>query len=238
MAQYYLADGVNGTDATTPNIAAYQPVSTMRIDARVAPDDYSASADHQTILSQWGATTERDFSLRINTTGKLNLDYEAAATATATNAVTITDGTIGWVRLDVTFHASAGVVTYSEADDQTTEAVGDVTFSQISTHTGLTLPVGSHDYTSLKVISKAAGSADDKFVGKLYQAIYTVDGSAVAHFNADDFNVGDSATATGTDVHTRVWTLAGAGASIQADPSAGNNQNSLATVGMLLRSGA
>ncbi len=214
--QFLDLPGTTGNFASTPDIAAYEPATSMRVDAQVAPVDYSRASDEQAILAQVNVSpaSHLNWFFRLTIGGNLECFWDGAVVATSTVPVSLTDGEPGWTRMDLTLGAGTGVITFYESRDRT-DVVGSVTWQQISTHTGLTLAAQSVN-APLRAGEYNSGTKDP-FDGGIHQARYTVDGSAVAHFDADDFTLGDSDTDTAVDVHGRTWTLNGAGTEIKVD---------------------
>ncbi len=60
---------------------------------------------------------------------------------------------------------------------------------------------------------------DNPLAGRLYQVVVksSIDGTTIAHFNANDFTLGDSDTATAADGTGKTWTINGVNSEIKAD---------------------
>ena len=175
---YYELPGTATNHASAPDIAAYNPTTSVRIDVRAAADDWSRASDEQALMAQW-VGLGLDWLLRLETSGALRFFYDNSSRATSSSAVSISDGSPGWVRCDCTFGAGTAVVTFYESTTDTLDP-DSASYSQISTHTGLTIATSSHQ-DELQIGAQAGVS--DPFDGKLYRARYQVDGTT--QFDAD-----------------------------------------------------
>jgi len=134
------------------------------------------------------------------------------------DAIPLADGVDFWFRttLDVDNGASGYDIKfwYSERTPVSWVQVG-------ATVTGGTTTAIRAGTEALDV-GQAFGGAG--FNGRIYEAIVLngIGGSEVAHFNADDFNVGDSDTDTAVDTTGRTWTINGANSEILSESNPNN----------------
>ena len=217
MAKYLDLPGTASHWATTPDHASFTPTTSHRIDIRLNLPDYSASSI-QALLSQYGTSGgSKHWFFRLEIDADLHwLNNETAELQRSTTVSSLTDNTTGWLRVDITYGAGDGVVTFYQAADSTTEVIGDLTYAQISTHTGLTQTAVTTTQ-QLGMGARAATGASNMVIGRMYQARMQVDGVTVAHFNGADFNLGDSDTATAADTTGKTWTINGTGSQIRDD---------------------
>ena len=171
--------GVSGEYMSAPDISAYDPTTTQRIEARIALTDWTRAADQQNIASQYGATAT-DWLFRVTTDGKLNYFNGGASKATSTAAVPFADGVIGWVACEVTFGSGDAVVTFETSTDDTNDP-DQVSWTELDEDTGLTIT--DQSFADVLLVGAHQGGANDVSEGSFYRVRIIVDGTT--EFDAD-----------------------------------------------------
>lgn len=181
---YFELPGTATNYSRVAAISAYNPSTSMRVDFRGASDDWSRAADEQAVVAQW-AGANLNWLFRLKTDGKLEFFYSGSSRATSSSATTLTDGVSGWLRVDVTFGAGTGVITFYESTTNTLDP-DSVSYSQISTHTGLTIAAVAHN-ANLDMGTQGTSSNNDPFDGKFERVRMQVDGTT--QLNVDFTNI-------------------------------------------------
>lgn len=207
--------GSTGQHASTPDAATLDITGDIDVRVKVALPDWSPSSV-QYLLGKWLAGAgQASYNFSVSSTGTLNFAWSAngSATLSATSNATVpfSDGAAGWVRatLDVDNGASGRTVRfYTSTDGSTWTEVGTA-----QTTAGVTSIFASTTILYVGALNNSvAGAAGDYYE---VQVLNGIDGTVVADFNADDFDIGEAAGATAVDSTGKTWTLTGAGVEIE-----------------------
>ena len=205
--------GSSGSYISTPDAAALDIIADLRIEALIAPTDWTPATTNRTIVGKWTTTGNQiSYALFLNTTGLLRFAWSTDGTATtAVNSTAAVATTLGladtdWVwcaaTLDVDNGATQNVVTfYTSIDGSTWNQLGDAV-----TTAGVTSIFSGSAIGAVGAVD--VGTAN-LFEGKIYRArIYsdTAGTTKVADFNASFLNT-DQTTYTDTTGVGRVWTM-------------------------------
>ena len=182
----------------------------MRIEAKIAPNDWTPATEGRVIIAKRSAVGQYAYQFSINvTTGTLNFSWTADGSTViskdSTVAPTATDGAALWVAVthDVDNGAVGNDVTfYTSADGVTWDALGDaVTTAATTSH---------QDSTAAVEIGTTLGGTDLLFAGKIYDVkLYNdLTGSTlVARFDPTNSLPTDTTCVGPTTAE--VWTLQG-----------------------------
>ncbi len=189
------ADGVNGlwlpgiddNYASAPVISAYNSTTSQRIELRVNLDDYTPILQKALF-----SIDDLKTALLLDASGVLNCFNNSVNVANSSSAVSLTGK--GWLALEMTVGAGSGVATFEESITDTNDP-DSVSWSQISTHTGLTIAPITHTGHKLEVGVRDSGK-DNPSNGFFSRVRYIVDG--VVQFDKD-FTKDEVGAVTGTE---------------------------------------
>jgi len=212
---YLNCTGASGAAAYTADAAALDIVGDIDLRARVAPADWTPSANATLVAKGSLAASQFSYSLGLTTSGALILAWSTNGTiggivaATSTAAVAAADGDIRWVRatLDVDDGAGNRVVKFWASTDDTHDHTA-VTWTQL----GATVTTaGVTSIWSGTAFVTVGALADDtaRLTGKVYAAaiLSGVGGTVVANPDFTDGNRFSPGATAGTDSAGRTWTV-------------------------------
>jgi hypothetical protein len=201
--------GTTGNYFSTPDAADISIGGDLTLLAKVAPADWTPSANKMLIAKYSGSSTI-SYALRLGTDGKLTLLLSSNGTAfdisgaNSSVAASAADGTILWVL--ATRQQSTGTIRYYTSPD-------GLTWTQLGIdRTGTTGTI--FDSTSPLELGSRGGGATENFVGDYYyaevrNAFGTAGalGSGVAWFDADAVNGTPASRTPATAAQSgRTWT--------------------------------
>lgn len=218
MANYLSLPGTAGHYASTPDHASFS-AGDLDVRMKVAWDNWNPSDTFRYFGGQIGSGSD-SWAVQLmggsGNDGKFKLQwiaggYKELLTATAPG---YTNGDVKWLRFVVDTNNGAGGYTATIYDSDT---YGD--WNSLDTKTAAGTTALQDSTTTLEAGRSNASAAT--MAGKFYELVLlnAIGGSVVAHFNANDFSVGDSDTDTAVDVAGRTWTINGANSTIEADPA-------------------
>jgi hypothetical protein len=125
---YVYLPGASGNTLSVPDAAALDITGDIDIRVRVAPDDWTPSADTNLTFKSVAAGDQRSWQLLLRSTGGLQFVWyslgtgASAVTVNSTATLGLADGTAKWVRvtLDVDNGASGNDVKFWTSDDGST----------------------------------------------------------------------------------------------------------------------
>lgn len=196
--------GTSGNYVSTPDHADLDITGDLDLRVRVAPDDWTPSAN-STLISKWGTSGEFSYNFDLKTTGELRLSWStdgtAASSESSTAATGATDGAVKWVRvtLDVDNGAGAYEVKFYTSDD-----------GETWTQLGSTVTGGATTSINAGTLQLALGAQStdvNRLVGKFYRGqVYDgIGGTLAADFRGDLGNVSPRFR----DSTGKVWTING-----------------------------
>lgn len=212
MSQYLDLPGLDNHRAFAPHAADMSITGDIAFAVKVAMDDWTPADGDIGFMSK-GSIATYVFLFSIGSDGTLKLHFAHSGGSQfgkSSTATGVTDGETKWVGGER--DQSAGEVKYYTSDDGTN-------WSQLgTTQTGITT---NNIDTNTRDLAAGAIGISDSLAGKLYEAKLISGlletGTVIAHFNADDFSVGDSDTDTASGVEGNTWTIDGAGSEIKSD---------------------
>lgn len=218
--------GGSGNFATSPDDASLDVTGDLDLRARIAPDDWTPSADQAIVAKSNPAGNQRQYHLVLRSTGALRLTWSTDGTsggttdADSTVATGFADGSTHWVR--ATLATATGTVKFYTSDDGVvwTQLGSTLTYAPTSIFAG-TAPAN---------VGARSGGVTDVFAGLIYSAQIRsgIDGTVVADPRFDQQPLG---TTSFTDSTGKVWTINGT-AVIVRFPSAAAGTSTLPAPGV------
>lgn len=199
--------GGSGNYVSSPDHASLDIVGDIDIRARIAPDDWTPSADQAIVSKSHTTGNQRSYQLVLQSPGNLRFTWSTDGTGTgATNADSttstgFTNATAHWVR--VTLATATGTVTFYTSDD-----------GETWTQLGAAVVVGATSIfagtATANIGARSAGTAD-LFAGLIYRAEIRngINGTVVADPRFDQQAAGATSFADSTG---KTWTLNGTAA--------------------------
>ncbi len=210
MTKYLdIPDSTAGQYATTPSAAANQISGDLEYQFRGSFPDWTPA----TIMLPFGKWLS-SWRVRIQTSGVLTATNQNGGqiSTDSTVATGLTNDQVNWIKItqDVDNGAGGNDIEFHLGG---TDAVPSYT------QLGTTVTTGSTITRLTSGAVQIGRTAADVFPGKYYELeVYDgIGGTLKVHFNAEDFNVGDSDGATAVAVTGETWTLHGAGVEIKDD---------------------
>lgn len=216
MALYLELPGTTGHYVSTPDHADFDITDELEIRARLALDDWGGNTV-EAILGQDGGGSNISYRMYITETAGVAFLaitwWEGAIqhifASTPSDPITALDGQAWWLRSRV---ISTGTDTDIFLEESATEGPWTL----------LEAPSVGHDTSPYRAsTAEVAGGARSATLwnmdGNLYQIKVLDTGVLAAHFNAADFDLGDSDGATAVDATGKTWTIHGAGSEIKDD---------------------
>ena len=217
MAQFVTVDGTAGEFIDTPDSAASSPTGDFAIAVKVAMVDWTpGSADF--FISKYDNVPNRAYEFGVSGTGlPFNRVSESGSdqeTDTGDTAFVVADGDTLWVGIEVDF--GTGIRYMSSSDG--------VTWAQVGSTETLTF-TSVNDGSELPTIGARVGDSNHMAANFYEVKIYPsadLTGTAVVHFNAEDFTLGEGNNDTAVSSATgETWTLHGDNTVIGADAGLG-----------------
>lgn len=211
--------GGSGNYVSSPDAAALDIVGDIDIRARIAPDDWTPSADQCIISKSNTSGNQRSYQFIIQSPGNLRFSWSTDGTGANTRNVDstvstgFTNGEAHWVRvtLDVDNGSTQHVVTFYTSENGTswTQLGATVTTAGVTSIFSST--------ATANVGARSAGTAD-LYAGLIYRAEIrsSIGGTVVADPRFDQQGAGNTSF---TDSTGKVWTLNGTAALVN-DPDA------------------
>lgn len=214
--RYLSLPGSSGHYVSTPHDASFA-ITDLDIRVRVALDDWSPASE-QAIFGKVNFTGSKIGWYMYWPAGTA-LDVRWSPDGTFPNSIFhfvtpagFVDGEAEWLRWTLDVSVFEGKI-YGSDDG--------IVWSQIgATDNGA--PTSIFNPSTIPLTVGIQGNLTGApAAGKFYEAILLdgIDGSEIAHFNACDFALGDSDTATAIDVTGKTWTIHGASSQILDDNS-------------------
>lgn len=236
--QYLSLPGDVADYANTPDAAAIDIAGDQELIMLLRLADWTPASDMILVDKRESAIANK-LTFNYRTDGTVQFEWtETGPTNRSARSTTATGGTAGehlWLRsaLDVDNGAGGYEVKFYTSTDPVDTVPGSVSWSQLgSTITGgATTDFVTTDAT-LKIGRHSDATGFNPLTGDVFRFQYVdgLGGTVVADFDADDFDVGDTDTATAVDSAGRTWTLHGA-AEIQSEASGGSGNLLLLGVG-------
>ncbi len=209
-ASYLSLGGIAGDYLNTPDAAANSITGDMRIEAKIAPADWTPATEGRVILAKRSAVGQYAYQFSIvATTGLLNFSWTADGSTViskdSTVAPTAVDGSPLWVAVahDVDNGDTGNdVIFYTSSDGVTWDQLGDtVTTAATTSH---------QDSTALPEIGTTLAGTDLLFSGKIYHVkVYDDITGTSLNFEFDPTNSLPSDTTCVGPTTLEVWTLQG-----------------------------
>lgn len=212
---YLLGSSSASSFASTPDIAAYDPVSggTFRLIVLVDLNDWTPAATNILFAKDVGSGAERSYSFGFySSTTNFGVEWresdDTIRSADATGSPAFTPGIPIWVSIDVDLNNGAGGAT--TAFDTSTDPIetdpGLVSWSTYGTDQTSAGTSNVKQTTSKLTIGNFDGGLNRATIGKVYYAELIVDGVTVA--NADfRYDCQQDSSTQLTDDQGRVWTV-------------------------------
>lgn len=199
--------GGSGNYASSPDHASLDVTGNIDIRARIAPTDWTPSADRCIVSKSNTTGNQRSYQLILQTPGNLRFTWSTdgtsagATNADSTVATGFTDGTPHWVR--VTLATATGTITFYTSEDGShwTQLGAQVVTAATSIFAST---------ATANIGARSAGTAD-VFVGRIFSAQIRngIDGTIVADPRFDQQAPGDNAFDDSTG---KTWTVNGTAA--------------------------
>lgn len=210
---WLVLDGTAGTSASTPDSAPLDITGDIDVRIKVLMDDWTPTSD-QCFISKFNTTgNQRSWRFVLNpTTGfphfAWSTDGSSVLELVSTSAFGFSDGTPHWVR--VTLNTSSGDVSFYKSDDSTNNH-NSVSWTLHETVSGAGATSIFNSNADLIVGTLDGGTIP--LAGSIYAAAVldgtTVVANPIFTSDAQGWEFGDSAGATGTDGKGNVFTLNG-----------------------------
>lgn len=203
-AQYLDLPGTTNNYASTPDSAALSITGDIDIQALLAPNDWTPTAQNMPVSKQGGS-----YRTSIGTDGKISITVDGVKDYWSTVASGLTDGEANWIRWTLDVDNGAGG---SVARIYTGGTGASPSWSQLGADITHTSTVSFTDNTSALIIG-GRNTSQFMFAGKIYRLIIKsgIGGTTVFDFDPSVAQPGDTSL-TESSSHAATVTLTGTAA--------------------------